>query len=88
MEVSFSEIATAGLRQLFPDKAKRAGVDAAIIWKLTRDPGFQSRPVRIFVGRDMWVGRLFAGIHFRVLYEEGKPLTIWSIAPTTPDSTG
>jgi hypothetical protein len=79
MECRFSDLAEAGLRNVLPDPEIRAAFQAAVAWKLSRDPGFQSRPCDAFPTRPLRVARLFAGADRRILYEVGTTVVVWSV---------
>lgn len=81
MDVVFTEFAEAGFLRAVPDDVKRPGIRHAVIWKLSKDPGFQSRPCPLPAPVPLRVGVIFIGrSYLRLLYTLGDTLTILSCA--------
>jgi hypothetical protein len=83
MIVVFSELASAGLKRIFPDEDKREDYRLSIVFFLkARDAERKAFPLDVFPDKQMYLRYLD---EIRIMYELvafGKPTVVWSIKPT------
>ena len=80
MDVRFSDLAVAGLRNLFQEEWRRIAFMQSIAWALRADPTLNARPCMAVSG-DFFVRVFFAGFEVRVLYEVTDAITVWTVTP-------
>jgi hypothetical protein len=85
MEVRFSELANAGLRNLFTESWRRVSVEKQLALMLRSEPTRNAVPLRSPELDGFWVRPFFAGLEIRVLFELEAEVTVWSVARATSD---
>ena len=85
-QVRFSELAIAGARHLFEDRAQLDTVLKSITLALKFDPTRNAIPFDKLGLERFWLRGFFAGSDIRVLFELGDPIIVWSIGRASTSS--
>lgn len=85
MEVRFSDLASAGLRNLFTEDWRRISVEKQLALMLRSDPTRNAAPLQAPGLHGFWVRTFFAGAEIRVLFELRNDVTVWSVARAASD---
>jgi len=84
MEVRFSELAIAGLGQLFEEESRRISIQKHIALSLRIDATLNAIRFEATGLSDFWLRPFFAGFDVRVLFEVKTEVTVWSISRASP----
>jgi hypothetical protein len=81
--VIWSELADAGLRRLVPD-ASLQSARSAIALRLSLGRQTPRKRLTAAPGRDLFVCVIYAGLHLRIVFEDGDTIIILAVGRQEP----